>query len=328
MMTVARSDLVSVIIPVGSRHSDIAALHADYRAGLAAAGHACEFIYVLDGPNPAIADQLRGLGAAGEPITVLSLGRRFGEATALMVGFERCSGDRILTLPAYAQVDARDIGALVDALGESDVVVSHRTPRAGNWFERLRRTAFHNLLAWNTGLRFNDLGCGARAIRRRVLEEIQIYGDQHRFLAVLADRHGFRVREVPVRQSPLDRRTGVYRPREYARGFIDIFTVFFLVRFTKKPLRFFGMLGVSTFLVGALIVLWLVADRLFFGHSLAARPALLLASLLVVLGFQLFALGLLGELMIFTHAGQIKDYRVETIVGGEQDHGRDGSGHH
>jgi hypothetical protein len=90
--------------------------------------------------------------------------------------------------------------------------------------------------------------------------------------------------------------------------------VFFLVRFTKKPLRFFGMVGVSTFAIGALLVIWLVMDRLFFGHALAARPALLLSSLLVVLGLQLFALGLLGELIIFTHAKALKDYQVERVV--------------
>lgn len=173
---------------------------------------------------------------------------------------------------------------------------------------------FHGLLAWVTKLQFSDLGCGARAFHRRVLEEIQLYGDQHRFLAVLADRQGFRVREVDVRQSPKDRFTGIYGPREYTRGFLDIFTVFFLVRFTKKPLRFFGMVGVSTFAIGALLVAWLVIERLFFGQALAERPALLLSSLLVVLGLQLFALGLLGELIIFTHARAIKDYQIERVI--------------
>jgi hypothetical protein len=147
-----------------------------------------------------------------------------------------------------------------------------------------------------------------------VLEEIQLYGDQHRFLAVLADRQGFRVQEVDVRQSPKDHFAGVYQPREYTRGLLDIFTVFFLVRFTKKPLRFFGMVGITIFAVGALLVTWLVVERAFFGQALADRPALLLSSLLLVLGLQLFALGLLGELMIFTHARSLKDYQVQSII--------------
>ena len=147
-----------------------------------------------------------------------------------------------------------------------------------------------------------------------MLEEISLYGDQHRFLAALADRQGFKVTEVPVRQSPLDRFKGRYSLREYARGLLDIFSIFFLVRFTKKPLRFFGMVGVATFLLGALLVTWIVVERLFFGQGLANRPALLLSSLLVVLGMQLFALGLLGELIIFTHARQIRDYQIDSVL--------------
>jgi hypothetical protein len=177
----------------------------------------------------------------------------------------------------------------------------------------MRRDAFHRLIA-SGGQRFNDLGCGARAMKRRVLEEISLYGDQHRFLPVLANRQGFRVVEIDLAQSPLDRYDGGYRVRDYAHRVLDIFTVFFLVRFTKKPLRFFGMVGASTFLIGALLVTYLAIDRLVFLHPLADRPALLLSSLLVVLGMQLFALGLLGELIIFTHARDIKDYQIDEVV--------------
>ena len=247
-------------------------------------------------------------------ITVVSLTRSFGEATATMAGFEQASGQVILTLPAYFQIDAAELPKLVDALERCDLAIARRWPRAGGPFERLRRRAFHGLLRGVTGLRFRDLGCGARAFDRRVLEEIQLYGDQHRFLPVLADRKGFRVSEIDIRQSPRDRHEGVYEPRVYARGFLDIFTVFFLVRFTKKPLRFFGMIGVTLFALGALLVTWMVVERLFFGQGLTQRPALLLSTLLVVLGLQLFAIGLLGELIIFTHARQVRDYQIDSVL--------------
>lgn len=305
---------LSVIVPVGGRHASARELHAEYTAGLNLLDQAYELIYVLDGPREAFAAGLRQLLADGERFSVVGLTREFGEATAIMAGFEHASGDTIITLPAYHQIEGADVECLVTALGSCDVAVGRRWPRAGGPFERMRRALFHGLLASVTGIRFQDLGCSARAFGRRVLEEIQLYGDQHRFLAVLADRQGFRVREVDVRQSPKDRHSGIYGPREYARSFLDIFTVFFLVRFTKKPLRFFGMVGVSTFVIGALLVTWIVIERLFFGQPLAERPALLLSSLLVVLGLQLFALGLLGELIIFTHARAIKDYQVDGVI--------------
>ena len=231
-----------------------------------------------------------------------------------MAGVERATGDAIVTLPAYQQIDATDIRKLIAGLDSADVVVAMRSPRAAGLFDRLRRSLFHRFVRSMTGLHFNDLGCGARAVRRRVFDELDLYGEQHRFLPVLVDRLGFRVAEVPVRQSPHDRLDRVYRPREYARHALDLFSIFFLVRFTKRPLRFFGMLGATTFSVGAVMIAYLCAERLLLDERLADRPALLLATLLVVLGMQIFALGLLGELIIFTHARDLKDYRVEEVI--------------
>lgn len=305
---------VSLIVPVGRRQADPAQLFAEYRAGLDALGCHYEMIFVLDGPNEKFAAGLKALAAGPQRITVVSLTRVFGEATAIMAGFEQAKGQVIVTLPAYFQVDAMELPKLVGALDKCDLAIAHRWPRAGGVFERLRRGAFHGLLKAVTGLRFRDLGCGARALDRRVLEEIQLYGDQHRFLPLLADRKGFKVAEIDVRQSPKDRHEGFYEPRVYTRGLLDIFTVFFLVRFTKKPLRFFGMIGTTLFGIGALVVTWLVVERLFLGQGLTNRPALLLASLLVVLGLQLIALGLLGELIIFTHARQVRDYQIDSVL--------------
>ncbi len=311
----AASVEISAIIPVGARHAaDMVALYCEYRQGLETLGAPYEIIVVLDGPRPEVASDMQRLLASGERLSVISLTRRFGEATALVAGFQRARGRTVLTLPAYHQIRGAEIGKLVRALGVVDLAIGWRWPRAGGRLEKLRRDLFHRLLAWITGQRFHDLGCGARALKRRVLEEINLYGDQHRFLPVLASRVGFKVLELELRQSPLDRFEGAYPPREYVRRALDICTVFFLSRFTKKPLRFFGMVGVTTFVVGAALVAWLAIDRLVFHQPLADRPALLLSSLLVVLGMQLFALGLLGELIIFTHARDIKDYQIEEVV--------------
>jgi glycosyltransferase involved in cell wall biosynthesis len=305
---------ISAIIPIGGRFGDIAALYREYRSALAALGGRAEFIFVLDGPRPGAEEQLEQLLRAGEKIIVIELTRSFGEATALMAGFQRATARVVVTLPAYYQIEASEIGKLVRALDSTDMAIGHRSPRAGSAWEAARRGAFHGIIAKVTGLRFSDLGCSARAFDRRVLEEISLYGDQHRFLPVLANRQGFRVKEIEVRQSPRDRFEGSYTVRDYTRRALDIFSVFFLVRFTKRPLRFFGMVGAITFGLGALITAWLVIDRLFLDHALGGRPALLLSSLLVVLGLQLFALGLLGELIIFTHAREMKDYKVDRII--------------
>jgi glycosyltransferase involved in cell wall biosynthesis len=304
---------LTVLIPVGGRHGDVAALWREYEAAIASLGLSFECIVILDGPRPDVAAGLRQLVGRDDHVTVIELMRSFGESTALMAGFERATGQIVLTLPAYPQIEPADIGKLIRGVEDADLAAAHRWPRAGTAWERLRRKAFHGIVAYVTGLRFRDLGCSARAMRRRVLDEIPLYGDQHRFLPVLADRQGLRVTEVTVRQSPRDRRQGRYPLREYTRRALDILTVFFLVRFTKRPLRFFGMIGATVFGAGGLITAWLVVERLF-GRALADRPALLLSSLLIVLGLQLFAIGLLGELMIFTHARELRDYQIDRVV--------------
>jgi hypothetical protein len=305
---------LSVIVPVGQRHSDISELYAGYSQGLAAANTPHEFIFVIDGNFPEVEAALDRLMKSGEPIKVVSLSRAFGESTALMAGFAQSAGEQLLTLPAYHQIQSSELPSLLAGLGSADVVVCRRWPRAGGFFERARRGAFHGMVNWMTGLKLHDLGCGARAMKRQVLQEIALYGDQHRLLPALADRQGFRVLEIDVRQSEQDKFEGVYRTREYLHRVLDVFAVFFLVRFTKKPLRFFGMVGATTLMIGSLLVIYLIVDRMFFDHGLANRPALLLSTLLVVLGLQLFAVGLLGELMIFTHARNLKDYQVDRVI--------------
>lgn len=306
---------VSIVIPVSDRcAADLGELHRGYRAGIQATGRRYEFIYVLDGPQPQAGAALSALRREGEALAIVTLARYFGESTALMAGFEKAVGDVIVTLPSYHQIDANEIGTLLAGLDQCDMVIAHRWPRAGGAFERVRRAGFHRFVKMVTRQQFNDLGCGARAMKRIVCNELQLYGELHRFIPVLADRQGFRVREVKVKQSAKDQFNHIYRPREYTRRMLDILTVLFLFRFTKRPLRFFGSMGFTMSALGVLGIVLMVVQRMFFDQALGDRPALLLASLLTVLGLQLLAIGLLGELIIFTHARQVKDYQVAEVV--------------
>jgi glycosyltransferase involved in cell wall biosynthesis len=301
-------------VPVGSRYDDVLGVFNKYRRALDALGLTYELIYVLDGPREDVLEALLAEQPHVPNFELLQLARPFGEATAIVAGFEASRGRLILTLPAYFQVNSAELKRLFESKGDHHMVVARRWPRAGNWFDKLRRRVFHQMLRFVTGQRFEDLGCGVRLFDRQVLDEISVYADQHRFLPVIAERNGFRVLELNVRQSDEDEFRGTYGVREYVRGALDIFTVFFLARFTKKPLRFFGMIGAVIFAVGAVVLLVVVVERLFFDVAAADRPALLLSSLLVVLGIQIGALGLLGELIIYTHARALKEYRVERIV--------------
>ncbi|MCK8516814.1 glycosyltransferase [Methylonatrum kenyense] len=311
--------MLSVLIPVTERYDDPEALIDAYERALSTLAGPYEIIYILDGEYEDTRRTLERLQAAGKPLRVLQLSKSFGEATALTAGFDHARGNVLMTLPAYFQVEPEFLPAMVEALEGNDMVIARRWPRTDSTFNRFQTALFNRLLGMFTGVHFRDLGCSARIFRRSVSEAVPLYGDQHRFMPVLASRQGFRVREIDLPQSSRDSYRRFYRPGVYPRRVLDMLTVFFLIKFTKKPLRFFGLIGSGTATLGGLLLLYLIIDRIVFGSSLGDRPALLLSSLMVVLGVQIFGLGLLGELIIFTHARELKEYSVREIVNDDLD---------
>ncbi len=310
----ARNLDLSVIIPFSERWYMLSDLLAEYRDALDKLDLSYEIICVLDGHHERTFNELCELKEQGFGIRIIQLGKKFGEATALEAGFAESGGDWILTLPAYYQFEAADLPSLFDLRDQYDMVIGRRWPRTDSRINRWLSGAFHGIVNWMTNSDFSDLSSGARLMRRRVMEEIPVYGDQHRFLPVLASRRGFRVGEADVRQSSREQFRRVPAIGAYPRRMLDLLTVFFLVKFTKKPLRFFGLIGLGVSSIGGLWTSVLVVQRLAFGDALAQRPALLLATLLIVLGVQIFALGLVGEILIYTHARDIREYTVEKIV--------------
>ena len=306
---------LSVIVPISGRHDEVSALYREYKTAVEKSAQRFEFVFVLDGPYPKAFESLQNLQAEGEPIRIVQLAKWFGEATALMAGFEHSSNDTLALLPAHRQVEATKLHVALEALEECDVVVARRWPRVDSWINRVQTKIFNSLLSSLTGDRLQDIGCSVRVLRRKVTDEISLYGDQFRFLPQQASRLGFRLKEVDIPQSAEDDQPRVYSPGVYLRRLLDILTILFLAKFTKKPLRFFGLLGSCISAAGGIILLSMIIQRAAFGIALGDRPALFLVSLLIVLGVQLFALGLLGELVIFTHAKEIKEYTVEKVVG-------------
>ena len=306
---------LSVVIAISERYDDLRDLFLQYTRELLSTGLTHEFIFVVDGANPGALGALKALKEEYPAIKVIALSRRFGEATALSAGFETAGGKIIITLPSYLQVMPHGIHQALAKLIENDqdIVVGRRFPRIDSVFNRTQSRVFHWLVQMLTGTRFHDVNCGLRVMKRKVAEEIQLYGDLHRFFPVLADQRGFRIAETPVQQSPRDMQRRVYGPGVYLRRLLDILTLYFLYKFTRKPLRFFGLVGSGVFFAGAILTAYLGIDRLL-GVPLANRPLLILGVLWMVFGVQLFSIGLLGEIIIFTHAREVKDYQLKDVL--------------
>lgn len=305
---------VSVIIPVTERPDKATDIHRDYRAALDRLDISYELIYILDGSFPEFREHLSQLREEGESLTIVQLGKHFGESAALEAGFENSRNEWVLTLPAYYQFEPEHLQRFFESVNNWDMIVGRRYPRIDSGLNQWLSNAFHKLVNWMTASNFHDLGCGARLIHRDVVVDIPLYGDQHRFLPVLAARKGYRVKEIDLAQSPKESYRRLPLPGVYPRRLLDLLTVFFLVKFTKKPLRFFGLIGASVASAGVLWTTVVIVQRLLFDQPLTQRPALLLAALLIVLGVQIFALGLIGEIIIYAHAREIREYTIEEII--------------
>jgi len=305
---------LSVIVPVTERPDQAHDLHICYRAAIDNLDMSFEIIYVLDGRFDEFEDQLLQLRDEGEAITIARLGKHFGEAAALEAGREISSSEWILTLPAYHQIETTEISKIFAEKDEWDLTVGCRNPRVDSRFNQTLSRIFHGLVNSITDCDFHDLSNGVRLIRRSVFDDIPLYGDQHRFIPVLAKQRGYRVREVNLTQSPKEAFRRIPRFGTYPRRMLDLMTVFFLMKFIKKPLRFFGLIGAGFASLGGIWTLVLITQRLFFNQALGQRPALLLATLLIVLGVQVFALGLIGEIIIYVQARRIREYTIEEII--------------
>ena len=307
---------LSVIVPISERYDDLRELYVQFSKELEKCGKSFEFIFILDGPQVGTAQILKDLRKEHPRIFVYQLNRSFGEATALSVGFEKAQGSLIVTLSPYFQVEPHEIHKLLQKVIDEryDLVISWRHPRIDSALNRLQGRIFNGVVRFLTGSAYHDISCGLRVMKRKVAEEVQLYGDLHRFLPLLVYRQGFKVAEIPVQQSLEDRKRRVQRPGVYLRRLLDILTLFFLVKFTKKPLRFFGLVGSGFLGTGTVITGYLGIYRILGFGGIADRPLLILGVLLIVLGVQLFSIGLLGEIIIFTHARREKDYFIGEIL--------------
>ena len=309
--------VIAVVVPVIHEPPDMAASLDRYRGGLAPLGRPLRFVVVLDGPQPRCREALLRLRGEGWPIELLSLQHPMGEAAALTVGLGEATAPRgggpaaqaVLTVPAEPMIDPAELPRLTAALDTYDMAVALRGDAASavaptGKLDWLLRRFF--------GSTFRDVRSPVRALRPELAAELSPYGNQHRFLPLLAQAQGFSVGEIVARPAvppPTRRRVGP----DWS-VLLDALTIWFLLRFIKKPFRFFGGFGFTLLALGGLATLWLLADKLIWGIPLADRPALILSTLMVVLGLPIIAVGLIGEIITFAHAKELKDYKVDRLV--------------
>ncbi len=304
---------VSVVVVVLVDEPEITSSYRAYRDALDRDGRSLEFIYVLDESKPRALEDLRALAADDdEPLKVIALSRFDDEIGALKSAVRRASGDIILTLPAVLQVEPDDLNKVIDATDGVDMAVAERPAIGTGWLYRLQDRLFHGTLRALFGRPMRDLVCRVRAYKRATIEEILGFSTQQHFLPILAHDRGFKIEAVDVsmRQSASPHA----RFGSQLRLLSDTIALFFVLKFVRKPLRFFGAIGLPLLLTGLIFTSALAIGRLFFDMPLADRPILILGVLLIVLGIQVIALGLIGEIIIFASGKRTREYTVEKIL--------------
>jgi len=291
---------LAIIIPVLNEREALPGLIAEITTAVEPLDLEWEVMVVDDGSTDDTFDLIADLQVEDGRIGGVRLRRNFGKSAALAAGFASTDADVVVTIDGDGQDDPADIPKLLAGLNtDSDLVSGWKQDRQDPASRRWASKIFNWFTARFTGVSMHDMNCGFKAYRGECARSIELYGEMHRFMPVLAHQQGWRVSEIPVNHRP--RRFGRSRfgLERYTRGALDLITVVFLGRYQHRPLHLFGGLGGALSLIGVLIGVYLTVLRLT-GETIGQRPLLFLSILLIVVGVQLLTLGLLGQMLVLT----------------------------
>lgn len=309
---------ISVVIPIYNEEENIKELYVKLTNVLPSITEKYEIVVVDDGSTDNSFNILKGINREDKKVKVIKFRRNFGQSAAISAGFNYAKGDVIITMDGDLQNDPADIPLLLEKIKEGyDVVSGWRVDRKDPFFTKKLPSKFSNWLASTlTGVKLHDFGCTLKAFRREVVENINLYGEMHRYIPTLASWMGVSIAEVKVKHHPRQHGKSKYGITRLIRGMLDLITVKFLLSYSTRPLQLFGIPGILSFFAGFVIGAYLTIEKLFFGMSLADRPLLLLAVLLIFLGAQFITMGLLGEVITRTYYEVLGKpiYAVKEIV--------------
>jgi len=278
-------------------------------------GDPFEILVIANGTGNFFRSRLSEIQGLRNRIRAFEFGNRTTQAVCLKAVLKEVQCDTLVICGSYQQLSADSMREVVGALDDScDVVSPWRQKRVDPAFNQFQSKVFNGLMRWIVGARLHDFSCTVKVVRRSVLQEIELYGNMFRFLPVLAADRGFRVKEVPVTHFQERGETGFYSLSDYITRLIDIFTLFFNTRFTRKPLRFFSTIGIGFLSVGLLSMGVLFIQRFLFSIPIGNRPFLFLSLMLTILGVLVSSAGLLGEIIAFTNGRQKKQYTIEKTI--------------
>ena len=311
---------LSVVIPAYNEEGSIAELYrriTEAVKNLKSEGliGGCELLFVNDGSTDGTREAVLRLHEEDPAVHLLSFRQNFGKSAALNAAFRHVRGDVIITMDADLQDDPAEFPRFLRKLGEGyDLVVGWKKMRQDPAEKRLPSKLFNRVTSVLSGVHLHDHDCGFKAFRREVAEALELYGELHRYIPVLAHRQGFRITEIAVQHHRRQFGHSKYGIERYMRGMLDCLTTLFLLRYSDRPMYFFGKIGCACFGAGFFICLYLTAIW-FSGVRIGGRPLLVLGVLMILLGIQFISTGFIGNLIVdVSHRSGYREDHIEKVV--------------
>lgn len=304
---------ISVVVPLYNEEGNVRELHRRIHEVLNGMGSPFEIIFVDDGSTDRTVEETADL----TPLTLVRFRKNFGQTAAFDAGFKAARGDVIVTMDGDLQNDPADIPKLLEALKEYDVVSGWRWQRKDSLGKRIVSRGADKLRKLFFKDSIHDSGCALKAYRREALQELDLYGEMHRFIPALLEAQGFRIGEVKVNHLPRVHGVSKYGNfKRSAKSLVDMVGLWFWGKYASRPLHLFGTVGAAVALAGIVIILWMAIERVFFGTLLAERIWPLMGVLLTLVGIQLFTFGLVMDVAVknYFRGHHRMNYAVRSIT--------------
>jgi glycosyltransferase involved in cell wall biosynthesis len=311
---------LSIVVPVFNEEDSLPHLVAWIRQVIEKAGYSYEILLIDDGSTDrswSVIEALQNQYPA--EVIGVKFRRNYGKSAALNVGFKNCSGKIVVTMDADLQDSPEEIPDMMAMIHQNgwDIVSGWKKVRHDPLSKTLPSKFFNAVTRKMSGIQLNDFNCGLKAYRSEVVKNIEVYGEMHRYIPLIAKWAGF----VKITEKAVEHRARKYGYSKfgtgrYVKGFLDLLTIFFIGKFGKRPMHFFGTIGTLSIVIGFLILIGLSIEKLFFNvPGIASRPLFFFGILTLIIGSQLFLTGFIAEL-ITTNSPRRNQYQIEKTIGG------------
>lgn len=299
----------SLVIPVLNEEESIPELIKKIDQSLK--NTAYEIIFIDDGSTDNSYELIKELSKKKDNIRLISFRRNLGKSPALTVGFQKAKGEFVVMMDADLQDDPAEIEKLQKKIDEGyDLVSGWRKERRDSLLKVVSSKFFNSLMSWLFNVKVHDLNCGLKIMKNDVAKELFLYGGMHRFITIVSKELGFKVAEASILHHPRIYGKSKYKPTKILTDIPDLMTIYFLAKYTKRPLHFFMKLGAPIFLIG-FIALFYLSIIWLFGQSIGNRPLLVFGVLFIVTGFQIMLTGLIADLIVNFNRKEISDYPIK-----------------